>query len=88
MCACFCLPAELSPSPRMKKVLGVWEMPMLGIESVKLPLKNSWKGAGILGNGQPWNGSSKSGFKNQLKRYKDLILGNAHSLEWEIYNWL
>lgn len=30
MCACFCLAAELSPSPRMKKVLRVWEMPILG----------------------------------------------------------
>lgn len=30
MCVCFCLAAEQSPSPQMKKVQGFWEMPVLG----------------------------------------------------------
>lgn len=29
-CVCFCLAAEQSPSPRMKKVQRFWEMPVLG----------------------------------------------------------
>lgn len=66
-CGCFCLPAEQSPSPRMKKVQGFGEMPVLGNGN-----GNPRTGFKKLGGNPSFMDEKATG-----------IWGSAHPWEWE-----